>query len=59
MVSCTFIRAGLNDDNLGSTWAEPVEASPWRNRPFDPITGLKADDGKTEAKLGFACHGSL
>jgi hypothetical protein len=29
-----------NDDELGSTRAEPVEATPRRNRGFDPIDGL-------------------
>jgi PKD repeat protein len=29
-----------NDDNLGSSRPEPVEATPRRNRPFDPIDGL-------------------
>lgn len=29
-----------NDDELGSTRAEPVEATPRRNGPFDPIGGL-------------------
>ena len=29
-----------NDDELGSTRPEPVKATPRRNRPFDPITGL-------------------
>ncbi|OQA73265.1 MAG: hypothetical protein BWY35_00654 [Firmicutes bacterium ADurb.Bin248] len=37
-----------NDDNLGSTRAEPVEATPRRNGPFDPIKGLagKIEGGK-------------
>lgn len=34
-----------NDDNLGSSRAEPVEATPRRNRSFDPIDGL---DGKID-----------
>ena len=42
-----------NDDNLGSTRAEPVEASPRRNRPFDPITGLKADMTGSKPKLSW------
>ncbi len=29
-----------NDDELGSTKPEPIEATPRRNRPFDPIDGL-------------------
>lgn len=29
-----------NDDNLGSSRPEPVEATPRRNAPFDPISGL-------------------
>ena len=29
-----------NDDNLGSSRPEPVEVTPRRNRPFDPIDGL-------------------
>ncbi len=39
-----------NDDNLGSTRAEPVEATPRRNRPFDPLEGLsgKVVDGQPE-----------
>lgn len=32
-----------NDDNLGSSRPEPVEATPRRNRPFDPIDGLKGE----------------
>jgi PKD repeat protein len=32
-----------NDDNLGSSRPEPVEATPRRNRPFDPIDGLTGE----------------
>jgi PKD repeat protein len=32
-----------NDDNLGSSRAEPVEATPRRNRSFDPIGGLAGE----------------
>jgi len=32
-----------NDDNLGSTRPEPVEATPRRNGPFDPISGLSGE----------------
>jgi hypothetical protein len=32
-----------NDDNLGSARPEPVTATPRRNRPFDPIDGLKGE----------------
>ncbi len=32
-----------NDDNLGSCRPEPVEASPRRSGPFDPIKGLTRD----------------
>lgn len=38
-----------NEDNLGSSRPEPVEATPRRNRPFDPIDGLIGEideDGK-------------
>lgn len=37
-----------NDDDLGSSRPEPVEATPRRNRPFDPIDGLAGEiDGNT------------
>jgi hypothetical protein len=32
-----------NDDNLGSSRPEPVEATPRRNKAFDPIGGLSGD----------------
>lgn len=37
-----------NDDGLGSTRAEPVEATPRRSGPFEPITGLEGsiEEGK-------------
>ncbi len=37
-----------NDDNLGSSRPEPVQATPRRNRPFEPIGGLHGEfkDGK-------------
>ena len=41
-----------NDDNLGSSRAEPVEATPRRNRPFDPIDGLAGEiDGNKKPSL--------
>ena len=42
-----------NDDNLGSTRPEPVEATPRRSGPFDPIAGLKADTTKTQPTLSW------
>lgn len=36
-----------NDDNLGSTRPEPVEGSPRRSEPFEPLTGL-AGEHKTD-----------
>jgi hypothetical protein len=49
-----------NDDNLGSSRAEPVEATPRRNRPFDPIDGLagEIDGNKSEPHLESAENGS-
>ena len=32
-----------NDDNLGSSRPEPVEGTPRRKGPFDPIAGLKGE----------------
>jgi len=41
-----------NDDNLGSSRPEPVEATPRRNRAFDPIDGLTGGiDGTMKPSL--------
>ena len=42
-----------NDDNLGSTRPEPVEATPRRSGPFDPIMGVKADESTTQPSLSW------
>lgn len=42
-----------NDDNLGSLKPEPLEATPRRNRPFDPLTGLKAELKEGEIALSW------
>ncbi len=42
-VTYLYTVQAWNDDNLGSGRPDPVEATPRRNRPFDPITGLQGE----------------
>lgn len=42
-VTYLYTVQAWNDDNLGSSRPDPVEATPRRSRPFDPITGLQGE----------------
>ncbi|HWR19946.1 MAG TPA: hypothetical protein VN608_10015 [Clostridia bacterium] len=50
-----------NDDGLGSSRAEPVEATPRRNGPFDPIEGLSGsfENGKPHIQWNAATMPNL
>lgn len=52
-VTYLYTVQAWNDDNLGSSRPEPVEATPRRNRPFDPIDGLTGDISSNVPSLSW------